>query len=183
MFEINYDYTKAEAHEVGDHYLGLMKQLNKMKRGRMMKVKSLSEISKRWLFISVAMICIAIVALLEFLKKGETYMLAFAAVVFAYGIGCIVSSIRDKKELQQYVPVLKGNVTIDKKGIREVRDGETVIDFTWKEFEYCIVTEKIMTFFGKNKGTVCVAFNEIDLNKFEHFLAEQKMDEDYVIKC
>lgn len=183
MFEVTYAYTKEEAMAVGDHHLGLMTQIDKMRRGRMMKVKSLSEVSKRWMFIAMAMVGVSVISLLEFFSEREAYLLVFAAVVFAYGISCIFTGLKEKKRVEAYVPVLEGTVTFDGKGMRESRDGQVVKEFTWKEFEFCIVTEAIMCFFGKDKGTICFAYTEENLEKFQKFLEEQKMDEDYVIQC
>lgn len=183
MFEFKCNYSYDEAAEIADHYLGLMKQIDKMKRGRKMKVKSLSEISKRWRFISMATIFIAAISFMEYLNKGEVYMVAFAAVLLVYGISCFISSVREKIVLNAYSPVMSIEIKGDGKGMKELKDGNVVKEFTWKEFEYCIVTEKIMTFFGKNKGTMCIGFSEERLETFEHFLESKGMDADYIIKC
>lgn len=183
MIEKKYSYTYEYAIRIADHYLGLTKQLDKMKKGRMMKVKSLSEVSRRWLFISVAMIAIAVIALTEFVNKGENYMLAFAAVIFVYGVSCIFTAVKDKKTLENYKPVLSACVQIDSKGIRELQNKEIITEFSWKDFEFCITTETIITFFGKTGKTIYLGFEKEFLEQFEKFLEENKMDADYVIKC
>lgn len=183
MIEKKYNYTYEEAMKIADHYLGLTKQLDKMKKGRMMKVKSLSEVSRRWLFISAAMIAIAVIALTDFINKGESYMLIFAAVICAYGVSCIFTAAKDKKTLENYKPFLSACVQIDSKGIREVRDGKITTEFSWKAFEFCIATETVITFFGKPGKTVYIGYDKEFLEQFERFLEEHKMDADYVIKC
>lgn len=183
MFEFKCDYSYNEAAEIADHYLGLMKQIDKMKGGRMMKVKSLSEISKRWFFISKASIFIAAISFMEYLNKGEVYMIVFAAVLLVYGMSCFSSSVREKKVLNAYSPVMSIEIKGDLKGIKELKDGDIVNEFTWKEFEFCIATEKIITFFGKNKEPMCIGFSKERLEAFENFLESRGMDEDYIIKC